>query len=77
MQAEVRWEQREVRVMGRTCAQPRLIAYQADHPGLRYTYSGLQLTPEAWSPAVRAIKVPIPYILYHIPYPGPFLNSHG
>lgn len=43
--------------MGRMCAQPRLIAYQADEPSLRYTYSGLQLTPAPWSAAVKAIQV--------------------
>lgn len=43
--------------MGRMLLQPRLIAYQGDSPSLRYTYSGLQLTPEPWSPCVLAIKV--------------------
>ena len=48
---------KEVMVMGRLVMQPRLVAYQADDPGLAYTYSRLTLTPDAWSPAVLAIKV--------------------
>ncbi len=43
--------------MGRTVMQPRLIAYMADDTALQYTYSGLSLTPAAWSPAVAEIKV--------------------
>ena len=48
---------KEVMVMGRLVMQPRLVAYQADDPGLAYTYSRLTLAPDAWSPAVLAIKV--------------------
>lgn len=53
---EVAWEHREVRVMGRTVMQPRLVAYMADDTSLAYTYSGLTLTPLPWSPAVQEIK---------------------
>lgn len=53
---EVAWEHREVRVMGRTVMQPRLVAYMADDTSLSYTYSGLTLTPLPWSPAVQEIK---------------------
>lgn len=35
LRAELPWEQRDVRVMGRVVAQPRLIAYQADGPELQ------------------------------------------
>jgi hypothetical protein len=38
---EVRWEQRELSMMGRRVLQPRLICYMADAPELQYTYSGL------------------------------------
>lgn len=48
---------KEVMVMGRLVMQPRLVAYQADDPGLAYTYSRLTLAPDAWSPSVLAIKV--------------------
>ncbi len=56
-QEEVAWESRKVRVMGRVVDQPRLIAYMADDPGIKYTYSGLTLDPKPWSPAVAEIKV--------------------
>ena len=51
------WESRKVRVMGRILDQPRLIAYMADDPAIKYTYSGLTLDPKPWSPAVVEIKV--------------------
>ena len=57
VQGEVAWEARKVRVMGRVVDQPRLIAYMADDPAIKYTYSGLTLVPEPWSPAVAEIKV--------------------
>lgn len=53
------WEHREVRVMGRSVMQPRLVAYMADDSSLGYTYSGLTLPPLPWSPAVTEIKVRI------------------
>jgi len=56
-QAEVSWMHKEVLVMGRLVPQPRLVAYQADDRGLAYTYSSLTLAPDAWSPAVLAVKV--------------------
>ena len=57
IQVEVGWMHKEVTVMGRSVMQPRLVAYQADHRGLAYTYSRLTLSPDAWTPAVLAVKV--------------------
>jgi len=45
----VGWEQRSVRVFGRERAQPRLVSYWADDPGLSYAYSGLTLEPRCWA----------------------------
>jgi alkylated DNA repair dioxygenase AlkB len=56
LKAEVAWEQRSVRVMGRTVPQPRLINYQADSPHLQYTYSGTTLQPAPWHAAVAALR---------------------
>lgn len=53
---ELPWEQRSVRIMGRSLPQPRLVAYQADGPELSYTYSGATLAPAPWHPAVRRLK---------------------
>ena len=51
------WESRKVRVIGRVVDQPRLIAYMANDPDIKYTYSGLTLDPKPWSSAVAEIKV--------------------
>lgn len=56
-QEAVAWQQREVRIFGKTVLQPRLIAYQADDPSMRYTYSGATLEAEPWGQAVLEIKV--------------------
>ena len=57
MQAEVAWQQKEVTVHGKTVMQPRMVAYMADEPSLAYTYSRQTMVPDAWTPAVRVIKV--------------------
>lgn len=54
------WQAREVTVMGRRVMQPRLVAYMADHSGLKYTYSGSCMVPLAWNDAVLKIKVANP-----------------
>lgn len=57
MQEEVAWRQKEVTVHGKTVMQPRLVAYMGDDPSLAYTYSRQTMIPDAWTPAVRLIKV--------------------
>ncbi len=57
MQEEVAWQQKEVTVHGKTVMQPRLVAYMGDDPSLAYTYSRQTMIPDAWTPAVRLIKV--------------------
>lgn len=51
----VPWEQRDVVVQGRTYAQPRLTAWfgDSDEP---YTYSGLTLHPNAWTPELERLR---------------------
>ena len=56
-QDQVEWQEREVMVMGRRVMQPRLVAYMADHSGLKYTYSGSCMVPSPWNDAVLEIKV--------------------
>ena len=56
-QTEVAWQQKEVTVYGKTVMQPRMLAYMADGPSLAYTYSRQTMIPDAWTPAVRLIKV--------------------
>lgn len=59
-QDDVEWQAREVTVMGRRVMQPRLVAYMADHGGLKYTYSGACMVPSPWNDAVLKIKVASP-----------------
>ncbi|BDA42687.1 DNA oxidative demethylase ALKBH2 [Coccomyxa sp. Obi] len=56
LQDDVEWQAREVTVMGRRVMQPRLVAYMADHSGLKYTYSGSCMVPSPWNDAVLKIK---------------------
>ena len=52
---EVPWRAENIIVWGKTYPQPRLIAWYGD-PGMIYTYSGIQLTPLAWTRALLDIK---------------------
>lgn len=52
---EVRWEQHEVQVFGRSVPQPRLVAWFGD-AGAAYTYSGLTLHPSPWLPCLLSVK---------------------
>jgi len=56
LQAEVEWKQHDVRVMGRTVAQPRLVAYFATDTSRTYTYSGLKLQPLPFTPLLLELK---------------------
>jgi alkylated DNA repair dioxygenase AlkB len=49
------WEQRDVVVQGRTYPQPRLTAWFGD-AGQSYTYSGLTLEPNTWTPELEEIR---------------------
>jgi alkylated DNA repair dioxygenase AlkB len=53
--AEIAWRSEEVVMWGRRVPQPRLTAWYGD-PGSRYTYSGLQLDPRAWTPLLLDIR---------------------
>jgi len=58
LRAEVGFEQRPIRIMGRTVMQPRLSAWVGD-PGAAYTYSGVLNEPAPWSPALRELRAPV------------------
>jgi alkylated DNA repair dioxygenase AlkB len=55
LRAEVAWGQPEIVMFGRSVAQPRLVAWQAD-PGVAYRYSGLTLEATPWHPQVDALR---------------------
>lgn len=54
---DIPWLHRTIKVMGRPVLQPRLVCYMADDASLRYTYSGTQWDPVAWTSCVLQIKV--------------------
>lgn len=53
LRATIAWEKRPIRIMGREVMQPRLTAWYGDRA---YTYSGVTLAPEPWTPLLRALR---------------------
>lgn len=51
LDAEIPWEQRQVRNFNKLIDQPRLVAWFGSGDAA-YTYSGLTLDPHPWTPAV-------------------------
>ncbi|WP_437315442.1 alpha-ketoglutarate-dependent dioxygenase AlkB family protein [Sorangium sp. So ce385] len=55
LRAGVAWRQDRIKLFGSEFLQPRLSAWYGD-PGAIYTYSGLTLSPEPWSPPLAELK---------------------
>lgn len=55
LQRETPWRQPVITLYGRSIASPRLSAWHGD-PGAVYSYSGLRLEPEPWTPALRIVR---------------------
>lgn len=51
----VSWRQDKIRFYGKEHDLPRLQQWYGD-PGLTYTWSGIRMTPEPWSPLLLKIK---------------------
>jgi alkylated DNA repair dioxygenase AlkB len=51
----IAWRQEHIQLWGKQHLQPRLTAWHGD-AGSHYSYSGLDLTPLAWTPALVTIK---------------------
>ena len=49
------WEQHVVRLFGRSHPAPRLSAWYGDE-GATYTYSGLRLSPQPWTPQLDQLR---------------------
>jgi alkylated DNA repair dioxygenase AlkB len=49
------WQQQQIKLYGKLIDLPRLTAWYGDE-GKSYTYSGITLAPEPWTPALLAIK---------------------
>lgn len=52
---EIPWEQKQIKIFGRPVMEPRLTAWIGD-PDAAYTYSGTQMLPQTWTPALLKIK---------------------
>ncbi|MEM0952748.1 MAG: alpha-ketoglutarate-dependent dioxygenase AlkB [Pseudomonadota bacterium] len=52
---ETQWRQDDVKIFGKTYAQPRLHAWHGDADS-QYTYSGLTLQPEPWTPLLQTLR---------------------
>jgi alkylated DNA repair dioxygenase AlkB len=55
---QIAWRQEDVVIQGRAYKQPRLTAWYGD-PGMAYTYSGLSLEPNPWTPLLGRIKAEV------------------
>ncbi len=55
LEREIQWRQDTITLYGRPVRIPRLNAWYGD-PGADYSYSGLALTPLAWTPTLKAVK---------------------
>jgi len=53
---EINWQQRDVKMFGKSIPQPRLISWHGDSDA-SYTYSGLSLIPAKWVDPLPRIKM--------------------
>jgi alkylated DNA repair dioxygenase AlkB len=56
--ADTPWQQDHLRIAGKHVAVPRLQAWYGDKQS-HYGYSGLKLTPRAWTPLLLSVKADI------------------
>lgn len=52
---EINWKQENIRIFGKSCLTPRLTAWYGN-AGAAYSYSGLKLSPEPWTPALVHLR---------------------
>ncbi|WP_375434670.1 alpha-ketoglutarate-dependent dioxygenase AlkB [uncultured Hymenobacter sp.] len=51
----IAWRQEPIKLFGKAVMQPRLTAWYGD-PTSRYSYSGLALDPQPWTPALQQLR---------------------
>jgi len=54
LRKEIEWEQHRIKIFGQWVDCPRLSAWYGDL-GATYSYSGLSLTPKAWTPTLLEV----------------------
>ncbi len=52
---DIEWQEKSIKIFGKQIMQPRLMAWYGNEEA-KYTYSGLQLTPLAWTDVLLSIK---------------------
>ena len=62
--AETYWRSKTIKMWGKSTPQPRLIAWYGD-PGAKYSYSGIELTPEPWTESILDIKRRVEMLARH------------
>ncbi|KYP13922.1 alpha-ketoglutarate-dependent dioxygenase AlkB [Flavihumibacter sp. CACIAM 22H1] len=55
LQKQVNWKQEPIKLFGKEIMQPRLTAWYGDE-NKAYSYSGITMVPDAWSPVLLQIK---------------------
>jgi len=58
LETTISWRQETIRLYGREVMQPRLTAWHGD-PAATYRYSGLQLTPQPWTPTLQQLRAQV------------------
>jgi len=64
LKAELPWRQDTIKLFGKPVKIPRLQAWHGD-PECRYQYSGLALTPAAWTPTLNTLRQSLQSQLNH------------
>jgi alkylated DNA repair dioxygenase AlkB len=70
----IAWRQEKIRLFSGEYLQPRLSAWFGD-PDASYTYSGLTLTPEPWSPRLASLRARVEEAAGH-PFNSVLLNYY-
>jgi alkylated DNA repair dioxygenase AlkB len=74
LQQDIIWRQEYGTVYGKTMPSPRLTAWHGDRHA-SYTYSGITLNPEPWTPTLLTIKAKIEP-LCHVQFNSVLLNFY-
>lgn len=54
----IQWKQQQIKMFGKLIYEPRFVAWYGDQ-NANYHYSGINLTPNAWTKELMALKVKI------------------
>lgn len=72
LENDIKWETKTLNFSGKEVQIPRLTAWYGDAP---YTYSGLRLEPNAWTPTLLSLKSAVEERVVH-PFNSVLLNLY-